>query len=145
MSGNRNGNFRKILVGYDGSRESEKALEVALAIANTMDSKVEILAVAQPSEPPTAVELEAVIDDARQHYDKALRRIADAAKENGIQVETKIAVGHPAEQIIRRAEQGLADLIVVGRRGITAFEELVMGSVSERVLRYAPCPVLVTR
>jgi nucleotide-binding universal stress UspA family protein len=145
MSGKRNGNFHKILVGYDGSKESEKALEVALAIANTMDSKVEVLAVAQPPEPPTAVEMEAVLDDAREHYDKALRRIADAAKENGIEIETAVAVGHPAEQIIRQAERGLADLIVVGRRGLSALEKMVMGSVSERVLRYAPCPVLVTR
>jgi nucleotide-binding universal stress UspA family protein len=145
MNGKRNGSFHKILVGYDGSQESERALELALAIANTMDSKVEVLAVAQPSEPPTAVQMQAVIDDAREHYDKALRRIADAAKENGIEIETAVAVGHPAEQIIRQAERGLADLIVVGRRGLSALEKMVMGSVSERVLRYAPCPVLVTR
>jgi len=89
--------------------------------------------------------LGAVIDDAREHYEKALRRIADAAQQNGIRVETAIAVGHPAEQIIHQAEQGHVDLIIVGRRGISTFAKIIMGSVSERVLRYAPCPVLVTR
>lgn len=146
MNSTRNsGHFRTILIGYDGSRGSECALEVGLSIARNMNSAVEVLAVAYPPEPTTSVELQAVIDGAHEHYEEALGRMSDAARENGIRVETDIAVGHPAEQIIRRAEQSHADLIVVGRRGTTAFEKLVMGSVSERVLRYAPCPVLVTR
>jgi nucleotide-binding universal stress UspA family protein len=130
-----NGHFQKILVGYDGSKDSEKALDVALSVANGMDARVEVLAVAQAAEAPGAVELQTLLDDARAHYEKSLRRIgADAAKENGIQIESQIAVGHPAEQIIRRAQQSLTDLIVVGRWGL----------MSEQVLRYAPCPVLVT-
>lgn len=145
MTGARRGQFRRILVGYDGSQESERALEAALAIANAINSRVEVLAVAEPSEPTIAAGPRALIGGARKHYDKGLRRIAESASQNGIQVETAIAVGNPAEQILKRAEQGHADLIVVGRRGTTVFEKLVMGSVSERVLRYAPCPVLVTR
>jgi len=145
MGNRQNGRFHNILVGYDGSQEAEKAVEVGLAMASTLDSKIKVLAVAQPSEPPTAVELQAVVDDAREHYDNALRRIANSARENGIRIETAIAVGHPAEQIIRQAEQGHVDLIIVGRRGISTFAKIIIGSVSERVLRYAPCPVLVTR
>jgi nucleotide-binding universal stress UspA family protein len=143
----KNGHFHNILIGYDGSPESERALAVGLSMARDMESTVEVLAVAFPPEPEPATsgELQAVLDDARALYCAALAIIAASAKENGIHVETDIAVGHPAEQIIRRAEQNHADLIVVGRRGTSTFEKLVMGSVSERVLRYAPCPVLVTR
>jgi nucleotide-binding universal stress UspA family protein len=139
-----NGHFRNILIGYDGSKDSERALKVGLRMARNMDSTVEVLAVALPSEPSTPVEMQSVLDDAREHYKKALGRIAEAAKENGIRLETEIAVGHPAEQIIQRAEQNHSDLIVVGRRGTSTFEMLALGSVSERVLRFAPCPVLVT-
>ena len=146
MTGNRmNAHFKRILVGYDGSQTSENALEMGLSIASALDSKVEVLSVVQPPEPATSVELHAVIDSAKQHYEKALSRVADAANGNGIKIETNIVVGHPAEQIIKRAEQSHADLIVLGRRGISKFEKLVMGSISERVLTYAPCPVLVTK
>jgi nucleotide-binding universal stress UspA family protein len=145
MVRNRNNvHFQNILVGYDGSKESEKALEAALAIADTLDAKVAVLAVAQPPEPAKAIKLQVLADGAREHFEKSLRRISHAAEQNGIQVETRIAIGHPAEQIIRRAEQSHADLIVVGRRGNSTFEKVVMGSVSEHVLRHAPCPVLVT-
>lgn len=146
MNGSRtNERLRRILVAYDGSQASEKALEMGLSIASTLDSRVQVLSVIQPPEPTTSVELHAVLDDARQHYERALRKIADSASGNGLKVETGIVVGHPAEQIIQWAEKNHSDLIVVGHRGISKFKNLVMGSVCERVLTYAPCPVLVAR
>ncbi len=144
MTGNRHGRFRKILVGYDGSATAEKALEVALQMGTMMDAQVEVLSVVQPSEPPAQDELQAVIEGARARYETALQRIAKNARDNGIRITTGVVIGDPAARIIHNAEHGGADLIVVGRRGLTAFEKLVMGSVSERVLRHAPCPVLVT-
>jgi nucleotide-binding universal stress UspA family protein len=145
MSARANGHFRKILVGYDGSQHSESALELALALASVTDCTLEVLAVAQLPEPSAKAGLQAVVNDAREHYQKVLGKIARAARENGIQLVTSVVVGHPAEQILRHAEQSHCDLIVVGRRGLSAFEKLLMGSVSERVLQHAPCPVLVTR
>jgi nucleotide-binding universal stress UspA family protein len=140
-----NGHFRRILVGYDGSPPSEKALEIGLSIASTLDSKLEVLAVVPQDEPSATAEPHASVDDPRKRYEKALRRIADAANENGIEIETDTVAGHPAEQIIQRARQSHADLIVVGRRGSSKFKNLVMGSVSEHVMAHAQCPVLVTR
>jgi len=63
----------------------------------------------------------------------------------GLRIETDVLVGHPAQQIIQRAEMSRADLIVLGRRGTSTFKELVLGSISERVLAAAHCPVLITR
>lgn len=137
--------FRRILVGYDGSPSSERALEAAMAIALTLGSAVEILSVVHPPEPSDSATLHAVVEDARQHYEKAHRRIAQAAAANGLRVDTDVTVGHPADQIIQRAELGKADLVVLGDRGASTFEQLIMGSVSERVLACAHCPVLVTR
>jgi nucleotide-binding universal stress UspA family protein len=141
----RNGHFKNILIGFDGSEESTKALELGLSVANVMDSTVTVLAVAQLPEPATLVEVEAVMDDATEHYGRILKRIESNARENGVMLVTDIAVGHPAEQLLRRAEESAADLIVIGRRGTSTFEKLMLGSVSERVLRYASCPVLVAR
>lgn len=54
-------------------------------------------------------------------------------------------VGHPAEQIINYAERHKIDVIVMGHRGKTFFERWRLGSVSQRVLQYAHCPVIVVR
>jgi nucleotide-binding universal stress UspA family protein len=135
--------FRKILVGYDGSQESEKAFQVGLSIANTLGSRLEILSVIQPGEP--AASPHDGLERARQHYELALRKIVEAANGHGDNVETSIVVGHPADEIIERAEQSRSDLVVVGHRGTSPFKNLEMGSVSEHVLAHAPCPVLVTR
>lgn len=137
--------FRRILVGYDGSQESKKAFRVGLSIANTFDSSLEILAVIQPGEPATSTGAYDVLERGRKHYELALRKLVEAANGRAGSVETSIAVGHPADEILKRAKQRHSDLIVVGHRGTSKFEELEMGSVSEHVLANAPCPVLVTR
>lgn len=146
MSGRRqNRHFRKMLVGYDTSAQSEKAVDVALSLAVSLDATVLVFAVARPPEPATLVEVEAVLDDAREHYEEGFKRIHDRAKEQEVSIETDVAVGHPAEQIIHRAEADKIDLIILGRRGTSMFEKLLLGSISERVLRYAHCPVMVVR
>jgi nucleotide-binding universal stress UspA family protein len=145
MNRRRHGVFRNILVGYDGSSQAEKAAALALSMAETMDSHVLLFAVARPPEPATSVEVHAVLDDATEHYQEGFNRILARAREKGIAVETEIAVGHPAEQIIHCAETRKVDLVVLGRRGTSRFEKWILGSVSERVLRYAHCPVMVIR
>jgi len=132
-----------MLVGYDGSPQSEKAVEVAFSLADCIDSTVLIFAVARPPEPATSVELEAVLDDAREHYEDGFKKIREKARAHDLDVKTDMAVGHPGEQIIHRAEADGIDLIIVGRRGRSMISRMMLGSVSERVLRYAHCPVMV--
>jgi nucleotide-binding universal stress UspA family protein len=145
MRGRRHSTFKRILVGYDGSPQSEKAADLALAMAKVMDSRVLIFAVARPPEPATSVEVEAVLDDAKEHFQEGFKRLIEAARADDIALETDIAVGHPAEQIIHKAEISQIDLVILGRRGISMFEKWILGSISERVLRYAHCPVMVVR
>lgn len=141
----RNTHFRKLLVGYDGSPQSEKAIEVALSLTACLDSSLLILAVARPPEPATMVEVDAMLDDAREHYTAGLAKFIDQARDQELEVTTDIVVGHPGEQIIHRAEVDKIDLVLVGNRGTSLFHKLVLGSVSARVLRYAHCPVMVVR
>jgi nucleotide-binding universal stress UspA family protein len=144
MTGKRqNPHFRRFLVGYDGSVQSEKAVDVAFSLAECIDSTVLVLAVARPPEPPTSVELEAVLDDAKEHFDEGFKKIVERARAHNLEVKTDMAVGHPAEQIIHRAEIENIDLIVRGRRGKSLFKKMILGSTSDRVLRYAHCPVMV--
>jgi len=145
MAGRRHSTFQKILVGFDGSPQSERAAQLAFSMAGAMDSKVILFAVARPPEPATSVELEAVLDDAKEHYEQAFKKLLEGLGEDSIEIETEIAIGHPAEQIIHKAEVLKADLVILGRRGTSLFEKWILGSVSERVLRYAHCPVMVIR
>lgn len=145
MAGRRHSVFQNILVGYDGSAQAEKAAHLAFAMARAMDCKVLLFAVARPPEPATSVELEAVLDDAKEHFQEAFQKLAREAAEGNIDLQTEIVVGHPAEQIIHKAETIKADLVILGRRGMSMFEKWILGSISERVLRYAHCPVMVVR
>jgi len=145
MTGRRHSQFKKILIGYDGSAPSDKATESALALAQSLDSKVLLFAVARPPEPATMVEVDAMLDDAREHFEAQFKKIVLRAKDLNVEIQTDIAVGHPVEQIVHRAEADHVDLIVLGRRGKSRFEKMLVGSTAEKVLRYAPCPVMVVR
>jgi len=145
MMGRRHSQFKKILIGYDGSARGEKATETALTLAQSLDAKVLLFAVARPPEPATMVEVDAMLDNAREHFEEQFRKLAQRAKDLGVELETDIAVGHPVEQIVHRAEMDHVDLIVLGRRGRSRFEKMLVGSTAEKVLRYAHCPVMVVR
>jgi nucleotide-binding universal stress UspA family protein len=145
MTGRRHSIFKQILVGFDGSEQSKKAADTAVALARSLDARILLLAVARPPEPATSVELGAVLDDAKEHFEQAFIAVRDAARNAEVELQTDVAVGHPAEQIIHRAEQDKVDLIVLGRRGTSTFHKWILGSVSEKVLRYAHCPVMVLR
>jgi nucleotide-binding universal stress UspA family protein len=144
MTGKRqNPHFRKLLVGYDGSPQSEKAVDIGFSLAECLDATVLVFAVARPPEPSTSVELEAVLDDAKEHFEEGFKKILEKARSHNIEVKSDMAVGHPAEQLIHRAEVDGIDLIILGRRGRSMISRMMLGSVSERALRYAHCPVMV--
>lgn len=94
--GRRHTQFKKILIGFDGSSQSEKATEIGLALAQSLDSKVLLFAVARPPEPATMVELNAMLDDAREHFEESFKKVVQRARDLEVELETDIAVGHPA-------------------------------------------------
>lgn len=135
--------FETILVAYDGSPQSQRATDLAFSMAQAMGSRLLIFAVIRPPEPAARAELNAILDDARDHYEQSFALLRERATKAGVALQTEIEVGHPAEHIVDRAEEMDAALIVIGRRGISRFKHWMLGSISERVLRYAHCPVMV--
>src|SRR5271163_1409584 len=95
MTGRRRSQFKRILIGFDGSSQSEKATEMGLSLAQSLDSKVLLFVVARPPEPATMVELSAMLDDAREHFEEKFEKVAQRAKDLEVELETDIAVGHP--------------------------------------------------
>ena len=133
--------YKNILVGYDGSEASRKAVEKATKIAKTFGAKL-ILVTVIPSPvplvgellvPSTARSTEAV-ETAKRELEKMARELSEIHE---INVEYQVLQGDPAEELTRYAEEKGCDLIVVGRRGAGRLERLLLGSVSEKVIRLA--------
>ena len=137
--------IRTILVGYDGSVLSEKAVDLALELATPFQAEVLIVSVARPPEPSISIELHAVLDEAKEHFEEMFKGIRSRAEKSGVSLRTEVLVGHPAEQIVHLAEGSAASLIILGRKGHSRFERLLLGSTSERVINFANCPVVVVK
>jgi nucleotide-binding universal stress UspA family protein len=135
--------FQRILVAFDASPHAEHALNVALSMAGDMKAKLFVLAVIRPPEPAESAEFHAVLDEGRERFESSFIPIRARAKELEIDLETDVVVGHPAEQILHRADTIQASLIVLGKRSHTILHRWMLGSNSERVLKYAHCPVMI--
>ena len=136
---------KRILAGHDGSQEADDAFESALDLAALCHARLQVVSVATPPEPPTRVETEAALDAATQHYEQIFEGLRQRAKERGVDLESRVLVGHPAEQILRLAADTGADLIAVGHRGRSPIREWLFGSTSRRVVSHATCSVLIVR
>jgi nucleotide-binding universal stress UspA family protein len=135
----------KILAAYDGSEPAGHAYRFSLDLARRYGADLLVLAVASPPEPPEDIETEAVLENAEAHYKELFDALKAEAVNQGLTPRFEVVAGHPANQIVYRAEQDGIDLIVVGHRGKGFFERLLVGSVSKQVVTHAYCPVLVVR
>ena len=137
--------YQAILVAYDGSMAAAHAFHSALELAQRLGATLGVVSVAQLPEPPTMVETTAMLESAKTHYEKDFEKLRADAKSRGLELPTHVLVGHAADQIIHHAVESKADLIVMGHRGGSRMKEWLLGSVSKRVLSYAPCSVLIVR
>ena len=135
--------IQRILVAYDASPHAEHALDVALSMAADMKAKLFVLSVIRPPELAESAEFNAVLEDGRERYERNFVPLRERARQKDIELEMDIVLGHPAEQIIHRADTIQASLIVMGKRSHTILHRWMLGSNSERVLRYAHCPVMI--
>ena len=135
--------IQRILVAFDASPHAEHALDVALSMAGDMKAKLFVISVIGPPEPAESAEFHAVLEDGQERYEKCFIPLRERAKQKDIELETDIVLGHPAEQIIHKADVVQASLIVMGKRSHTILHRWMIGSNSERVLRYAHCPVMI--
>lgn len=135
-----------IMAATDGSRYGTMAVARAVALAREQDAKLTIVTVIK-----TAADIITHTPDAQQisaaerNANAALEKAAASARKGGIVAKTCIRHGDAYEQIAENARDVDAGLIVVGSHGRTGLTRLLMGSVTERVVEVAPCPVLVTK
>lgn len=148
-----NTTFEKILVPLDFGPTSKPAVERALQFAEPFHAKIHLLHVwevpvyLRPDLTVWSEELNASLElHLRAEAEKAMRHfMTDAHLQDRPDVSTEIRSGTSYSTIVDVAESGRFDLIVMGTHGRGALSRFVMGSVAERVLRLAPCPVLTVR
>jgi nucleotide-binding universal stress UspA family protein len=137
--------FTRIIVGCDGSPQAEQAFALALELARLSSASVKALSVVRLPEFAEAAESTTLIDRATEHYEESFVGLKQQADDAGVPLKCEVRIGHPADWIVRIAREWNADLVIVGHRGRSRIEEWLLGSVSKRVLSYAPCHVLVVR
>ncbi len=133
----------RILVAVDGSDYSYAAVDQAISLGRTCNSKIFVISVVNlyPEQMAVAPALvEKMSEEVRAHLDKAKQKIDEA----DIPCETIVHMGgKPHEFIVREAKEKKIDLIVMGTHGRTGIKRVLMGSVAQNVIGHAPCPVLV--
>ncbi len=155
--------FHKILVAVDGSTIGEQAFEQAISLAKTMNAQLMLIHVQAPFESTypnpvfpfestypgassQAFELQMEAWEAQHHRGtQLLQALSDHAITAGIDTQSIQPIGNPGHTICEYAQTWKADLIVIGRRGHTGLDELIVGSVSNYVVHHAPCSVLTVQ
>ncbi|HWE25658.1 MAG TPA: universal stress protein [Myxococcales bacterium] len=139
--------MKKIVVGVDGSPESRLAAEQAAELARSMGARmlatyVVTLPVAVGPEP---LELHTWEVAERKYASELLAKVAIQYRRSGIDVETVMPSGAPAETLAEMARSEDVQLVVVGHRGRGAIKRALLGSVADRLVQISPKPVLVAR
>lgn len=139
---------RRILIPTDGSEGVKPAVRKAIDLAAALGSEVLGLYVVDSAAfaaLPGDFGWGTIRTAFAEQADAALGFVEEAARERGVPSARRVTEGHPAAEIVRVAEEWPADLVVMGTLGRTGLAHLLLGSVAERVIRHAPCPVLVVR
>lgn len=143
----------KILIATDGSQFSNKAVDYGISLAKRLGDEVIALYVLNLKH----FELYAL-----EHHDdisgyerenlklgkegkEALDYVTARADEAGVKASTRMVRGYPADEIVKMAGEEGVSMIVVGNLGKAGIQRMLLGSVSETVVKSAPCPVLVVR
>ncbi len=139
--------FKQILVPVDFSEHSTAALEAAVELAKIFDSKLHLLH-CYPLQPggisPYGIMIpSSYISELREAATRQLSEWQQKRVPAGIPVEASTLSEAPSEAILQTAKRIRADLIVMGTRGLSGFKHVLLGSVAERTVRLASCPVLV--
>ena len=142
--------IKKILVAVDFSKLSYAALDYAIDLARELGARLSVLYVVEPLEfagvdvlGGTPIATQSIVDEHLKQARRELERVKTRRLTGLDGATTAVRMGRPAEEIVAAAGKGKSNLIVLGTHGRSGLSHLLMGSVSERVVRHAQCPVVV--
>jgi len=140
--------FSKVLVPIDGSDNSFRALDAALLLSENLGAKVTAIHVMEEI-PVLHIQSEKLLRQLLDAYKKErqviLTKCSEIATSKGLSINTKLLQGNAGSTILDFCEKEKYDLIVMGSRGMGKFRELVLGSVSNKIVHHSSCPVMIIR
>lgn len=140
--------LRRVLMPTDFSEPSQEALAYARQVAGRFQAELVLAHVTEkPFVDPNLAEVDtqAFEDNARQSAQQQLDKTVAALRAAGLPARGRLLSGVPWNEVVELARQEAADLIVAGTHGYTGLKHILLGSTAERILRHAPCPVVVVR
>lgn len=149
--------LEKVLVPTDGSDTAVKAVAFVVRLLGGTSCKVVLLSVVEEpvysafwSDGLIAPEVlmpppEELREELDARAEEMLKESAQPLRDAGLEVQAKVRFGNPANEVLREAEEGGCDMIVMGSHGRGAFGGFLLGSVSNKVTHHAKCPVLIVR
>lgn len=137
----------RILLATDCSRWAQGAEWSACSLASSWGAALTVMSVLEfpPGMNPDYPVNRLYLGELMKHTTKALVDLKSRMAQRGVAVQTSITSGMPSQEVLAAAESEDVDLIVVGTRGKSGLEHVVLGSTAERIIRTAPCPVLAVR
>lgn len=138
--------MKRILIATDGSEYTKEAVSTGLRLARILGAEVTALYVIDQTSFvsfPIDSSIVSVYSLLENEGKRAVDEVKKEGEQQGIKVTPVVVEGSPTRKIVEMAAD--FDLVVIGTLGRSALSKLFMGSVAERVTRYAPCPVLVVR
>ena len=140
--------FKNILVAVDGSDNSYRALDAALLFSEKLSSNITAVHVMEQV-PITHIGSEKLLSEFLEAYKKEnqdiLSKCSEIATQKGLTIKTLLLQGNPASVILDYSKQEKFDLLIMGSRGMGKFKELILGSVSSKIVHHSPCAVLLIR
>jgi nucleotide-binding universal stress UspA family protein len=139
--------YKKILVANDGSEGAKKALKVAIDLAKQYNAELHGISVEEhlPHYAATIGEVEEFRKEANDFFKTINDEAIEEARQEGIELYTKVQAGHEVETIIQYAKDGKFDLLVIGFMGHSKIFGRVWGSTSQNITKLSPCTVIVVK
>lgn len=137
----------KILIGFDSSEESYRAFDFALNMAASLPAPPEItvLSVVQHPGRLAGVDVSGLIDEATAEFKVYFKTLEEKAKAANLRISAEVAVGHPAEMIVRAAKEKGCQFVMLGSKRRSKIGRLILGSVSRHVASRAHCNVILVK
>lgn len=139
--------FKKILVGYDGSKGGTAALQCAAVMAKEFNAQLTALWVRDPLPRYTDLpgEPEEAQEAADEYFKERQREVQEVAAQHGIKIDCETRRGHPAKTILKFADEGGCDLIVIGHSDHSELWGRLLGDTADRISDHANCSVLIVK
>lgn len=132
----------------DGSDNSYRALDAALLLSEKLGSNVTVIHVMEEV-PITHIGSEKLLKEFLEAYRKEnqdiLSKCSEIATQKGLTINTFLLEGNPASAILNFSKKEKFDLVIMGRRGLGKFKELILGSISSKIVHHSPTAVLLIR